>query len=144
MARITSLKVRTNVLTRLIARDGNLCVWCSTPQPQLQGTLDHALPYCQDGSNRIENLVVACESCNKRRGQTELMIWAHRCSSRGQKVQWTLVNAAADRVATMIETRRSLQKLLDPRERVYVPLNYSVETSEDLAWASCDLTAAAA
>jgi len=53
------------------ARDGDWCRYCHGPvrwtdrKGELGGTYDHVLPY---GGNSLENLVVACRSCNSRKG----------------------------------------------------------------------------
>lgn len=47
-------------------RDGPDCYWCGAPG--LGVTIDHVIPKSMGGSNRLENLVLACEPCNQARG----------------------------------------------------------------------------
>lgn len=56
---------------RLYARDGWRCVYCEQAGRQDEAgllSLDHLQPLCKGGSNRSENLVTACKSCNSARG----------------------------------------------------------------------------
>lgn len=59
---------------RLIARDGLLCHWCKNLcDPTLSSTADryptrdHLIRQADGGSNRLENLVLACRKCNNGR-----------------------------------------------------------------------------
>ena len=46
-------------------RDGGVCRYCgSVGEP----TIDHVVPRCQGGGDGADNLVVACRSCNSRKG----------------------------------------------------------------------------
>jgi len=62
----------------LARRDGLLCHWCdapldisitghSAPSPP-RATIDHVTPRSAGGANTLDNLVLACEPCNARRG----------------------------------------------------------------------------
>jgi 5-methylcytosine-specific restriction endonuclease McrA len=59
----------------LLRRQQNHCHYCNchvsrrhpVGHPQ-KATLDHRTPRCRGGSNMRQNLVVACESCNSRKG----------------------------------------------------------------------------
>ncbi len=54
-------------LTRenIFKRDGYRCVYCGIGQHL---TIDHVVPRSQGGEDSWENLVTACESCNRRKG----------------------------------------------------------------------------
>ena len=62
-------------------RDGDTCHWCEVgldfrgydegvPFDQLdqRPTLDHYVPRTKGGSNKVKNLVLACDWCNQKRG----------------------------------------------------------------------------
>src|SRR5688572_2207203 len=55
------------------------------------GTVDHKHPLCRGGSNRLENLVLACSVCNYRKGDStyEMFIrslkFEHACIKSGDK-----------------------------------------------------------
>jgi len=56
------------VLTRknLIIRDKHQCQYCSTKKKPM--TLDHVLPKNRGGADTWENLVTACQPCNRKKG----------------------------------------------------------------------------
>lgn len=47
------------------ARDRWTCRYCGAQECL---SIDHVIPRCQDGDDSLENLVVACWPCNKRKG----------------------------------------------------------------------------
>jgi len=60
---------------RIFARDGYRCRYCGYdmtlhfPYPHLRVlTVDHVLPKGKGGTERFDNLVTACYSCNTRKG----------------------------------------------------------------------------
>ena len=38
-------------------------------------TVEHALPVSRGGARGFENHAVACKACNRRRGNTPLLVW---------------------------------------------------------------------
>ena len=54
----------------VFSRDGHRCVYCGELAEKL--TLDHVIPRCKGGSNVTENLVTACDKCNRERGDTSV------------------------------------------------------------------------
>lgn len=44
------------------------CRWCGLALERHQITIDHVIPLFRGGSNLPDNLVPACEPCNKKRG----------------------------------------------------------------------------
>lgn len=46
-------------------RDGRACRYCGSAEAP---TIDHVRPRCQGGGDGPDNLVVACRSCNSRKG----------------------------------------------------------------------------
>ena len=59
---------------KLIKRQKNRCHWCREPMTNggpsdpRSATLDHVVPKSKGGGGNIENLVAACQECNRRRG----------------------------------------------------------------------------
>lgn len=50
-------------------RGPRVCCWCGTPFEKYEdATVEHVLPLSRGGSNRVENIRLACEPCNKARG----------------------------------------------------------------------------
>jgi hypothetical protein len=50
-------------------RDNNTCQYCGSKSKL---TIDHVIPRCRGGTDSWENLVVACSSCNTKKGSTLL------------------------------------------------------------------------
>lgn len=46
-------------------RDGNKCQYCGSTKNL---TIDHLIPRCKGGEDSWENLLVACDSCNTKKG----------------------------------------------------------------------------
>jgi hypothetical protein len=60
---------RARAVTRLIERDGDRCWYCgfTFADGERACTIDHVVPVSQGGTNRIENIRLACFRCNMRR-----------------------------------------------------------------------------
>lgn len=61
-----SPKRRASFRDRIITRYGTNCCWCS--RPCVEPSLEHIIPVSRGGANSLENLRLACLSCNLRRG----------------------------------------------------------------------------
>jgi len=72
----------TKTRVKLAQRAGWRCVWCDQKTREKMGwqnsaTIEHMLPVCEGGSNKLENLASACARCNRLRGTqcAELFKW---------------------------------------------------------------------
>ena len=65
-SRINSIKGRRERL-RMLAKHP-FCHWCRRPLSEATATLEHVVPLARGGSNRRENLTLACKQCNHERG----------------------------------------------------------------------------
>ena len=56
------------ILTRrnILVRDNHQCQYCSLKKGPL--TIDHVIPKNRGGEDSLENLVVACQKCNRKKG----------------------------------------------------------------------------
>jgi hypothetical protein len=74
-------------------RDNNTCQYCGATT---RLTIDHVIPRCRGGQDTWENLVVACSSCNTKKGNTLLeqtgMKLARQPRAPYNKMQFTLSN----------------------------------------------------
>ncbi len=61
---------QTRALSRknILLRDRNTCQYCGVVLPSAELTLDHVVPRSRGGLSTWENLVAACHSCNRRKG----------------------------------------------------------------------------
>ena len=50
-------------------RDEHTCQYCGSKKHL---SIDHVIPRCRGGEDTWENLVVACSSCNVKKGSTPL------------------------------------------------------------------------
>lgn len=55
---------RANIYTR----DNYTCQYCEQPKPVEDLTFDHVVPVAFGGTRTWENIVTACEPCNRRKG----------------------------------------------------------------------------
>ena len=53
----------------IYSRDNHTCQYCGATS---RLTIDHVVPRCRGGGDTWENLVVACSSCNTKKGNTLL------------------------------------------------------------------------
>ena len=65
-ARINSFKPSRSLIYK---RDGHKCQYCGLTR---RLTIDHVVPRSRGGLDTWENLVVACSTCNTRKGDTPL------------------------------------------------------------------------
>jgi len=54
----------------LLEKHKRTCVYCGATKVPLQ--IEHVIPKCKCGSNRISNLVIACELCNQKKGSQNI------------------------------------------------------------------------
>lgn len=75
-------------MLRLGCRDGDHCVWCRTPitHQSIHCTLDHIRCRSHGGADALDNLVLACASCNHRRANAPASSWLDACLDAGQSV----------------------------------------------------------
>ena len=66
LSRIVSCKPSRAMIYK---RDNNTCQYCGA---KTRLTIDHVIPRCRGGQDTWENLVVACSTCNTKKGNTLL------------------------------------------------------------------------
>ena len=71
---------------QLIERDGASCVWCGRELWRCDLTIEHVVPRSRGGHTTPENTVVACRSCNKRRGSRPVDAYARELLREGIEV----------------------------------------------------------
>ena len=54
----------------LLEKYHRTCVYCGAEDTQLQ--IEHVIPRSKGGSNRVSNLVLACEKCNQKKGSKSI------------------------------------------------------------------------
>lgn len=84
----------------LIERDGPECVWCGRALWRRDLTLEHVIPRSRGGHLVAENAVVACRSCNRRRGSKPVDAYVRELLREGADVRVGTLEAALERLAT--------------------------------------------
>ncbi len=70
---------------RLALRDGPRCVYCSTefdPWDTTAVHIDHRQPRSLGGTNDIENLALACATCNMRKAAKPVVVYIAEYTAR--------------------------------------------------------------
>jgi hypothetical protein len=98
---------RAERLRRILARDGEECVWCRralAPGDRL-ASLEHVVPRLKGGPAWPENEVAACRPCNRARGHMSPADWLRACESRGLAPNRALVVARLGELRDAIAAR---------------------------------------
>jgi hypothetical protein len=93
-------------LGRVLARDGEHCVWCRRPfDARVRPTTDHLVPRLKGGPSWLENELAACARCNGQRGHTAPVPWLAECRRRGWDPDAEAVSAGLLRLARAVRER---------------------------------------
>ncbi|HET8527530.1 MAG TPA: HNH endonuclease signature motif containing protein [Gaiellaceae bacterium] len=95
----SSLSTTRRKMLRLGERDGEHCVWCSTPLSyrSLHATLDHVRCRSHGGADGLDNLVLSCAACNHGRANAPASTWLEQCLADGRDVDTEAVLRAIAR-----------------------------------------------
>lgn len=72
-------------------RDGFQCQYCGSKPPREVLTIDHVVPRARGGRSVWENVVVACQSCNARKGSRLLKDIAMNLARPPKKPHWMMI-----------------------------------------------------
>ena len=92
MSSVMNAEQKRNAFRRVIQRDGTLCCYCDVQlrthkrwrNHPLYATIEHVKRTADGGSNRIENLKLACVDCNSSRENTPPHIHRQRMLAKRQ------------------------------------------------------------
>ena len=85
----------------VISKTNGLCGYCGSVIDSDKCTVDHLVPKIRGGSNQVENLVLACKSCNTSKGSLSVedyriwLSWRDLAKSNGfsvNQIKWLLAN----------------------------------------------------
>lgn len=101
----------------VLDRDGARCVWCrrEIAVRLVRATTEHLVPRVKGGPSWLENELVACSRCNKRRGHASPAAWLEECRRQGWEPDEDAVVRSLAALQAAIE-RRGGQR----RARAYV------------------------
>jgi 5-methylcytosine-specific restriction endonuclease McrA len=83
----------------LIERDGAECVWCGRRLWRRDLTVEHVIPRSRGGHMTAENAVVACRSCNKRRGSRPVDAYVRDLLREGAQVNLEAIRGSLGRLS---------------------------------------------
>jgi 5-methylcytosine-specific restriction endonuclease McrA len=83
----------------LIERDGPGCVWCGRELWRRDLTLEHVVPRSRGGHMTDENALVACRSCNKRRGSKPVDAYVRELLREGAAVDVATLRGSLERLS---------------------------------------------
>lgn len=66
-----SIKNGTKKRDQLYRRQNGLCCYCRKRVTKSKATIEHVVPRCAGGSNRMENLAMACHKCNHKKSKVD-------------------------------------------------------------------------
>jgi hypothetical protein len=58
-------------LAQIILDSEGLCSYCGVELPDMEGTFDHVIAYANGGANLPENIVRACNECNRTKSYSK-------------------------------------------------------------------------
>ena len=85
---------QANLRTAVRLRDQNRCVYCSRKNKRLE--LDHAIPKSRGGTDRYDNLLTSCSTCNLKKSNQSLESFLRRRPARLKEVSAKLGQELAD------------------------------------------------
>lgn len=69
-------KISDSKRFKVLSRDLFTCQYCGASAPDVRLEIDHIIPVSKGGSNDSDNLVTACEACNRGKWANELSPYA--------------------------------------------------------------------
>jgi len=72
-------------------RDNFTCQYCGTKPPREELTIDHVVPRSRGGRSSWQNVVLACQKCNARKGNRRLEEFNMGLRKQPKKPNWTSI-----------------------------------------------------
>lgn len=66
----------------LLQRHNHTCAYCDGLSKDQILNIEHIIPRAKGGTNRINNLVIACRTCNEDKGAIHPKIWMEQCGKK--------------------------------------------------------------
>ena len=96
---------RRERMRMILERDGEHCVWCRRPLTAGDrfASLEHVVPRLKGGPAWLDNEVVACRSCNRKRGHRSPTAYLEELERQGLAPDRTAIEGALRRLDHAIE-----------------------------------------
>ena len=93
----------------LLSKYNGTCAYCDRTAGHMEA--DHVVPRSRNGTNRIDNLVLACHDCNVRKGNTSLAEFIGNDVTRISKIKSGMKQSLVDAAHTNILLPRIVDDL---------------------------------
>lgn len=103
------------------------CYWCGSSFVSIPSTLDHLIPLAKKGSNRPENIVLACVHCNTWKGDTDPYAFLPRNAPMIQQIITRLHEVSLDVDALTTFPRGAVISVLWQHFKIKLPHGYPEE-----------------
>ena len=96
---------RRERMRMILERDGEHCVWCRRPlsADDRIASLEHVVPRLKGGPAWLDNEVVACRACNRKRGHRAPIVYLEELERQGVEPDRAAIEAALRRLDEAIE-----------------------------------------
>ncbi len=92
-------RISNSIRRAVIRRDGCVCAYCWVVLATREVTLDHVVAESASGVTSPANLVVACHSCNNRKGNLDLGQFIDQLRLSGNPMGVAIVELIRKRLA---------------------------------------------
>lgn len=102
---------QTNLRAAVFQRDGSKCAYCGKAGKPVKLELDHVVPKASGGTDRYDNLVVACHDCNQQKANQSLKAFLKRRHQKLAAIRAKLGKELAPATHLNVILPRLLQEL---------------------------------
>ena len=94
------------------------CAWCGRDVWPGTETIDHICPRSKGGTAELENLLLACRRCNRRRGSRPIAAYLREQRERGEAAREGLIR---ERLEALAESGRRGHREYATRQLRHLP-----------------------
>lgn len=104
------MAINSSKRLRVYRNSDRKCMYCGICVNEKEFHLEHIHPKCLGGSDKIENLGIACPKCNMRKGGRTIIQWREAITNKGKR---KLKSAFDYYIASSIQYVDSLDSLYE-------------------------------
>ena len=102
---------QTNLRAAVYQRDNRKCAYCDKAGKRVKLEMDHVVPKASGGTDRLDNLVVACHDCNNKKANQPVGIFLQRRPQKLAEIKSKLGRELAPATHLNVILPRLLQEL---------------------------------
>jgi hypothetical protein len=116
-------------------RDNDCCKYCTKPFDRKVLTIDHYIPLCVVQEHKIDNLVTACDPCNRRKGKINpnnpkhKKLWKDFLKKSSKLKPADVIRLIRNEEKKFKENKHDLLELLDSVKVIITRSNYKKRIS---------------